>query len=115
MVCAVGFKSRISENSWNGASRRSLESEIANKRFMLHNIQDLDVWCKKAGVSTLLSTYIEWLLGITQERGYSITKSCCFSWLQVQLSIDVCVGQNPKSIVVEEAQNSGAYHVVVDK
>jgi hypothetical protein len=35
--------------------------------------------------------------------------------MQVQLSIDVCVGQNPKSIVVDEAKNSGAYHVVVDK
>ncbi|KAG0560141.1 hypothetical protein KC19_10G157000 [Ceratodon purpureus] len=74
--------SRVDKNTWSGSSRRNLETEIANKRYMLHNMHDLDNRCKKAGV---------------------------------QLSIDVCVGQNPKSIVVDEAKNSGAYHVVVDK
>lgn len=49
-VIAVGFMSRVDKNTWNGANRRSLETEIANKRYMLHNIRDLDVWCKKAGV-----------------------------------------------------------------
>lgn len=79
---SMGFKSRIDSNTWNGASRKTLETEIENKRCMLQNINNLDNKCKKAGV---------------------------------QLTIEVCVGQNPKTIVVEEAKNSGAYHVVVDK
>lgn len=47
---AVGYKCRVDENSWTGANKRILENELANKRFMLQNIQDLDNWCEKAGV-----------------------------------------------------------------
>lgn len=47
---AVGYKCRVDENSWTGANKRILESELANKRYMLQNIQDLDNWCEKAGV-----------------------------------------------------------------
>ena len=35
--------------------------------------------------------------------------------LQVQLVIEVRAGLNPKLIAVEEAKNSGAYHVVLDR
>ena len=47
---AVGYKCRVDENSWTGANKRILENELANKRYMLQNIQDLDNWCEKAGV-----------------------------------------------------------------
>lgn len=66
MIIAVGFKSRVDKNTWNGSSRRSLEAEIANKRYMLHNIPDLDNWCKKAGVSTNLLNRQRWLLDVMQ-------------------------------------------------
>jgi hypothetical protein len=50
----VGYKCRVDENSWTGANRKILETEIAHKKFMLQNIEDLDVWCEKAGVRELL-------------------------------------------------------------
>jgi len=46
----MGYKCRVDENSWTGANKRILENELANKRYMLQNIQDLDNWCEKAGV-----------------------------------------------------------------
>lgn len=49
-MVAVGFMSRVDKNTWNGSSRKTLETEIANKRHMLHNMHDLDARCKKAGV-----------------------------------------------------------------
>ncbi len=50
----MGYKCRVDENSWTGANRKILETEIAHKKFMLQNIEDLDVWCEKAGVRDLL-------------------------------------------------------------
>ena len=54
-VFAVGFMTRVDKNTWNGSSKKSLETEIANKRYMLHNMHDLDARCKKAGVPILLT------------------------------------------------------------
>jgi hypothetical protein len=51
--------SRVDKNTWNGSSRRSLEAEIANKRCMLHNMHDLDMRCKKAGVCTCSSLSLQ--------------------------------------------------------
>lgn len=48
----------MDENSWTGANKKILESELANKRYMLENIQHLDEWCEKAGVCYPLFVYI---------------------------------------------------------
>ncbi|CAM6044874.1 unnamed protein product [Sphagnum compactum] len=50
----MGYKCRVDENSWTGANRKILETEIAHKKFMLQNIEDLDVWCEKAGVQLVI-------------------------------------------------------------
>nr|PNR46733.1 hypothetical protein PHYPA_013853 [Physcomitrium patens] len=34
-VDTMGFKSRIDSNTWNGASRKTLEAEIENKRLRI--------------------------------------------------------------------------------
>ncbi|KAG0611650.1 hypothetical protein M758_7G155300 [Ceratodon purpureus] len=46
----LGYKCRLDQNSWTGANRKILEAELANKRYMLHNIKDLHAWCEAAEV-----------------------------------------------------------------
>jgi hypothetical protein len=54
-VCfVVGYKCRVDDNSWTGANRKILENELAHKRLLLHNIQDFDVLCQKAGVESVI-------------------------------------------------------------
>jgi hypothetical protein len=41
-VChAVGYKSRADENSWNGASRKVLDNELATHLAMYQSIPDI--------------------------------------------------------------------------
>lgn len=50
MVMTVGYKCRVDENAWTGANKKILEHELASKKHMLENIEDLEKWCEKAGV-----------------------------------------------------------------
>jgi hypothetical protein len=50
----VGYKCRLDENSWLGANRRILENELAIKRHMLCNIEDLGRCCESVGVQLVV-------------------------------------------------------------
>jgi hypothetical protein len=80
-VCfVVGYKCRVDDNSWTGANRKILENELAHKRLLLHNIQDFDVLCQKAGVkhyflspSSLFSNHVVFHHAITE---CNVSKAC---------------------------------------
>ena len=50
----MGYKNRLDENSWLGANRRILENELAMKRHMLCNIEDLGRCCEDAEVQLVV-------------------------------------------------------------
>lgn len=50
----MGYKCRLDENSWLGANRRILENELAIKRHMLCNIEDLGRCCESVGVQLVV-------------------------------------------------------------
>ena len=50
-VChAVGYKSRADENSWNGASRKVLDNELATHLAMYQSIPEIYTRVEKLGV-----------------------------------------------------------------
>ena len=54
-VChAVGYKSRADENSWNGASRKVLDNELATHLAMYQSIPDIYTRVEKLGVCLCL-------------------------------------------------------------
>lgn len=58
-VChpAVGYKSRADENSWNGASRKVLDTEIATHLAMFKSIPGIYERVEKLGVR-LICIYV---------------------------------------------------------
>lgn len=49
---AVGYKSRADEKSWNGASRRVLEEQIATHVAILKSVPSIYTAVEKKGVRT---------------------------------------------------------------
>lgn len=110
VIChAVGYKSRADENSWNGASRKVLDSELATHLAMYQSIPEIYTRVEKLGVCLCLFVCVLIIPSVrfASLPAFDLQRLCKMQrsrmiefFLLVETCVDVCWIMRQKSSMV---------------